>query len=306
MQQTNFRFEAIVHDDASTDGTAAIIRDFAAKYPNIIKPIYEAENQYSKHDGSLQRIMNEACTGKYMAFCEGDDFWTDPLKLQKQVDYMEAHPECGMTYTDFSIKDERNEKEYISLFHTNPEKYPYDCSLDEWIIKPGYVAPMTWLIRKTDYEALVDNYKIESLDGTFVDFTYYLARCHPYCLLGDNTATYRIISESATQSKSFKKIYARSKNIYETQLKLADMYFDEGLSAQVKYKIKKNFYDNLLHYVVMANDCELLKEARSFYSRNESNLKVKLLLFMSNFAFLRNVLFSSFKMLRKAVGRPLC
>ncbi len=97
MQKTNFRFEAIVHDDASTDHTADIIREYAAKYPDIIKPIYETENQYSKHNGSLQKIMSEACKGKYRAMCEGDDYWTDPLKLQKQVDFMEEHEECSMT-----------------------------------------------------------------------------------------------------------------------------------------------------------------------------------------------------------------
>lgn len=83
MQKTNFRFEAIVHDDASTDDTALIIREYAEKYPDIIKPIYETENQYSKKDGSLRRIMNKHTCGKYVAYCEGDDYWTDPLKLQK-------------------------------------------------------------------------------------------------------------------------------------------------------------------------------------------------------------------------------
>ena len=99
MQKTNFRFEAIVHDDASTDGTAAIVREYAEKYPHIIKPILETENQYSKQDGSLQRTMDEHCLGKYIACCEGDDYWIDPLKLQKQVDYMEQHPDCTMTCT---------------------------------------------------------------------------------------------------------------------------------------------------------------------------------------------------------------
>lgn len=96
MQKTNFRFEAIVHDDASTDGTADIIREYAEKYPDIIKPIFETENQYSKHDGSIERIMNEACIGKYIALCEGDDYWTDRYKLQKQVDFMEGHPDCSV------------------------------------------------------------------------------------------------------------------------------------------------------------------------------------------------------------------
>lgn len=101
MQQTNFPFVAIVHDDASTDGSAAIIREYEEKYPDIIKPIYETENQYSKHDGSVGRIMDAAidATGaKYVAMCEGDDYWTDPLKLQKQVDFMEANPEYSLCF----------------------------------------------------------------------------------------------------------------------------------------------------------------------------------------------------------------
>lgn len=109
MQQTDFRFEAIVHDDASTDGTAAIIKEYAEKYPDIIKPILETENQYSKHDGSLNRIMNEHTHGKYVAYCEGDDYWTDPLKLQMQVDYMEAHHECSLCYHLHYIKEEGKE-----------------------------------------------------------------------------------------------------------------------------------------------------------------------------------------------------
>lgn len=93
MQKTNFKFVAIVHDDASTDCTSSIIREFADKYPEIIYPIIETENQWSKYDGSLDRIMREAidATGaKYVAMCEGDDYWIDPYKLQKQVDILEG------------------------------------------------------------------------------------------------------------------------------------------------------------------------------------------------------------------------
>ena len=92
MQKTTFPFEVLVHDDASMDGTAGIIREFEMKYPEIIKPIYETENQYSKCDGSLARIQYGRVKGKYIALCEGDDYWTDPLKLQKQFDALEANP----------------------------------------------------------------------------------------------------------------------------------------------------------------------------------------------------------------------
>ena len=98
MQKTNFPFEVIVHDDASTDGSVAIIKEYAEKYPDIIKPIYETENQYSKHDGSLRKIIDAHIRGKYIAVCEGDDYWTAPLKLQKQVDFMESHPEYSLCF----------------------------------------------------------------------------------------------------------------------------------------------------------------------------------------------------------------
>lgn len=110
MQKTNFKFEAIVHDDVSTDGSAAIIREYAEKYPDIIKPIFEKENQYSKHDGSLDRIMYEACRGKYIALCEGDDYWIDPLKLQKQVDFMDVHPDYSLCFTNIQILNEETRK----------------------------------------------------------------------------------------------------------------------------------------------------------------------------------------------------
>lgn len=109
MQKTCFRFEAIVHDDASTDGSAAIIREYAEKYPEIIKPIFETENQYSKNDGSIRRIMNAHTHGKYVAMCEGDDYWTDPYKLQKQVDFLESHPDYVMCSHRFNqyIEDKK-------------------------------------------------------------------------------------------------------------------------------------------------------------------------------------------------------
>ncbi len=86
MQKTDFTFEVIIHDDASTDGTTDIIREYAAKYPDIIKPIIQAENQYSKHHdfNKILQVCIDRSKGKYIAMCEGDDYWTDSLKFHKQ------------------------------------------------------------------------------------------------------------------------------------------------------------------------------------------------------------------------------
>ena len=96
MQKTNFEFEILIYDDASTDHSPRVIKQYENKYPSLINPIYQTQNQYSK--GVRVELFNHnRARGKYIAVCEGDDFWTDPCKLQKQVDYMEAHPACSMT-----------------------------------------------------------------------------------------------------------------------------------------------------------------------------------------------------------------
>lgn len=95
MQKTNFPIEIIVHDDASTDGTDDIIREYALKYPELFKVILQEENQYSKGVDVLSLVF-ERSAGKYIALCEGDDYWTDPLKLQKQVDYLEENVDFVM------------------------------------------------------------------------------------------------------------------------------------------------------------------------------------------------------------------
>ena len=97
-QQTNFKFEILIHDDASTDRTADIIREYECKYPDLIKPIYQKENQYSKGGASVEIFNFKRANGKYIAVCEGDDYWTDPKKLQKQVDYLEKNPECSLVF----------------------------------------------------------------------------------------------------------------------------------------------------------------------------------------------------------------
>jgi glycosyltransferase involved in cell wall biosynthesis len=103
MQRTDFSFEIIIHDDASTDMTADIIREYERKYPGVIKPIYQTENQYSKGVNVLLLTFKKS-KGRYIALCEGDDYWTDPLKLQKQIAEMEKHSECHISFHPAVIK----------------------------------------------------------------------------------------------------------------------------------------------------------------------------------------------------------
>ncbi len=109
MQKTNFDFEILVHEDASTDKTAVILREFESKYPKLFRCVYQTENQFLKQN-TLTNILFPMASGKYIALCEGDDYWTDPLKLQKQVDFLEANSTFNICFHRANIKKENNFK----------------------------------------------------------------------------------------------------------------------------------------------------------------------------------------------------
>lgn len=109
-QETNFSFEIIIRDDCSSDETADIIKSYTNKYPNIIYPIFEAENTFSKGVCPLHAILNKA-EGEFLAYCEGDDYWVDPFKLQKQVDFLKKNKDYVITYSSVVGFDENGDVE---------------------------------------------------------------------------------------------------------------------------------------------------------------------------------------------------
>lgn len=108
IQETSFPVEIIIHDDASTDGTADIVRKYEAEHPDLIKGIYQIENQYSKRIAIWDKFIYPMAKGKYIAECEGDDYWTDPKKLQRQIEFLESHPDYIYSHTSFKYYDQVN------------------------------------------------------------------------------------------------------------------------------------------------------------------------------------------------------
>lgn len=114
MQKTKIPVEIVIHDDASTDGTQDIIREYIEKYPNFQwKPVFQKTNKYKEGKGILAPYVFPKCTGKYIAICEGDDYWTDENKLQKQVDWLESHPDYVLIADNALVCNSITNKEYL-------------------------------------------------------------------------------------------------------------------------------------------------------------------------------------------------
>lgn len=209
MQKTNFRFEAIVHDDASTDGSAEIIREYAEKYPEIIKPIYETENQYSKRNGAVLRIMNAACKGKYIATCEGDDYWIDPFKLQKQVDFLEQNPDFVLVHTAYKTYNEKTKQEgtFEHIEKLNEKINNKYTPLD--ILKTGgLILTLTVMVRRKEMlEVFSEDEFVFSPYFLMKDtqMWYLISKKGKIQYFPEETAVYRISEGSACRPVSLKK-----------------------------------------------------------------------------------------------------
>lgn len=263
MQKTSFPFEVLVHDDASTDRTADIIREYEKKFPEIIKPLYEEENQWIKGRRGSAEFNFPRAKGKYIALCEGDDYWIDENKLQMQVDFLEKNPEYGMCYTNFNLVSEKSKN--IKQKALDTKKW----DLKNWIISPGYTCPPSWCYRK---ELIKKIPKIDSCDGTFICFAVFLYNTKVYCFKNSVTSCYRILKESASHSVSAKKIFMREVNLYDVKMKLAKCYLQDDIS----YLLKQNFFSAIWKLAILTGDVDLVKQIKTECATKNTIFLVKL------------------------------
>ena len=299
MQKTNFPFVCLVMDDASTDGEQDVLRRWMESECDmsraeiidiqtsvvIIAPHKNntfcsfafyllKQNLYNDYNRKLMYVTpwREKC--KYEAMCEGDDYWIDPLKLQKQVDFLEANPEYGMCYSNFNIYFQQTGITWYDNFTKRPDKFPMKYNTpEEFILRKGYVCPPSWLYRK---ESLPKS-TLESLDGTFVWFTHFLCTTKVFVFM-DVMATYRVCAESASHSADYEKLYRRSWNLYTTQCKLIDCY---KLDHELKKRCEINFFkENLVQFILHDKKDDIVR-AKKVLSGLES-ARDRILFFLTN------------------------
>lgn len=195
MQKTNFAFEIVINDDCSTDGTTEILKEYETRFPDIIRPIYHKENQYSKGVRDVfQRFVFPNARGRYCAICEGDDYWIDPLKLQKQYDMLEADKRISYCFTNrLTINEVLN-------------KTRVDCHKDKIYtlldflsgFNPGIQNAM---FRKAVYEKFHNKNYDQLVNGDRLIPFYCLQEGYAKCLQ-EITAVYRVTGSGVSTSLS--------------------------------------------------------------------------------------------------------
>lgn len=279
MQKTDFHFEVLVHDDASTDKTQDIIREYATNYPEVIKPILQKENQYSKGNRAiLATFCYPKVKGEYIAICEGDDYWIDPYKLQKQVDFLENHQEYAMVYTSSKIYDQGKNKIEENL--VGSEYRGYDD-----LLAYNRISTLTTCIRTKAIMEYMDDIEPQKRNWLMGDYPMWLWIGYHYKIkfFPDITSVYRVLEESASHSKDIEKnerfilstIDITSFFIQRFNLAPTNLYY-HALNEYyyVLYNDYKNSgnYTKAMHYAKLINNkyttSRIRREKRRFYRKH--------------------------------------
>jgi len=243
QQETSFPFELIIGEDCSTDATREIVLEHQKKYPDIIRVITSDKNV-----GAIKNSIRtlKACRGKYIAFCDGDDYWHHPQKLQKQVDFLESNPDYGMVHSDYDQLINRTGKIIRSIPKHDNVKIATDNFFEELLVK-NFIGTCTVCARsKLVKQANINNY------GHFENWMMgdrplwmEISRHSKIGYIDESLAVYRTLEESASMSKDIKKRLDFGKSSYAVRF-----YFIEefGCSEKTKNIVLRDYHRMILRY----------------------------------------------------------
>lgn len=276
QQTTNFPIELIIGEDCSTDDTRKIVLEYQKRHPDIIRVLTSEKNVGMKMNGL--RVM-KACRGRYVAFCEGDDYWHHPYKLQKQVDYLEQNPECGLVYSNYDVyhvKTKKLIKDWITYSKwevpENPNIYSFFEKYNRVGGKRVEVLTCTVVLRKKLYEQIVesDPYLHKSQHFLMGDTqlwieTANIARLH---YIPESLSTYSITGESATRSKDIRKVLLFEISNADLMVYLGKKY---GIPPDIVEKHEDYKHNLLLRLAYYTKNAELAE--KSIRQKNNLNWK---------------------------------
>ncbi len=238
-QKTSFPYEVIVHDDASTDKTAEIIREYAAKYPGIIRPVIQTENQHSKGVRIFNTFIFPRMRGKYIAVCEGDDYWCDENKLQRQADWLEQHPEyafCG--HNTRIINCLTGEEKPFSSSDAD-----CDVSMEDLILKTRPFFHTSSFMFRAEYAVIPEGF----LNGVLSDYprALYMETCGKVRFLHETMSVYRQFADGSWTVRTHRSAESRDREqkVYRAiikTLRYTDQYTNGAYTELITDLVRKN------------------------------------------------------------------
>lgn len=233
-QKTDFSYEILLIDDCSTDGSANIIQEYAAQYPDCIRAFYNQENLgIAKTWVAICREVN----AQYIARCDGDDFWIDEEKLQKQVQLLQLHPTSKWNCTDIDYVDEQGVIFANAVFESNivPKAHNFEAMLTT----RGFTAPSTWLVDTNLMNEVNESMDTSTADDTF-DIQLELFQRTDLSYLPETCVAYRVNQGSDSRPKDFSKIEYRFNRLLETQKDYVAKYPTSDYRMMLEILLERN------------------------------------------------------------------
>jgi len=260
MQETDFQVELILGEDCSTDGSRRIVREYADKYPHVIRALLPEHNLGMQKNGAA---VFDACKGEYIACLEGDDYWTCPDKLQKQVEILENNQEYGLVYTDVDFYYQDTGRHVPALFRNGHHR---SSDFIDHLVTKGFLAPMTWMFRR---DCSPNSSVYEAKDYTDVSFAFLLDvfATSKVFYLDIVTAVRRVVPGSASYQTDKIKKFKYIKGIFDIQKQYIAKY---NVSNDLKNQIYHQNYLLLLKGAIIVQDLEFINETRIYFDNLEN------------------------------------
>jgi glycosyltransferase involved in cell wall biosynthesis len=264
QQKTSYSFELVIGEDCSTDSTRESVFAYQKKYPDIIRVITSDNNVGMKKNGLRTW---KACKGKYISYCEGDDYWHSLHKLQKQSDYLESHPECGLVYSSYDVYHVVSRKKINDFIKYRNWKMPNNPTILDFLgnkNEVGYgILTCTVMVRRALCEQVIelDPYLHQSghfLMGDTQLWAEISTRAHLH-YIPESLATHNITDDSATRSKDIRRTLCFERSQAELMLYLCDKY---GAPSSTRKVFEESWYVSTLRLAFHTRSTELANEVR--------------------------------------------
>lgn len=287
MQRTSFPYEIIIHDDASTDSTQEIIEEYFLEFPHIIRPIFQKKNKYSTLGMSfLFKYVSSEAKGKYIALCAGDDFWIDPLKIQKQVNLLESNSEFGLVHTK-AIRFVQEEQKF-----KGSRGFKVD-NLEE-LLTENTIAAFTVCMRRKLLMEYFEKVRPEShTNWTVEDYPTWIwfMLNSKIKFINEYTGVYRWSMGSLSHIKDDYKVVKFGEGVYS----VIDYFLSEVSSLKSNNKIRARYYSNIIKYYFLTKKWNRIQNAvKIFYNANDW-LNIIWILITLPFSFSRLMIRASYR-----------